>query len=411
MDEDKYIARDLVYVDVPEVCYEEYVLDEEDGGMHEIAAHNVSINDGYGGMPDEMYNGIVQYIKSGTLPDFVLTNDDRNARSHWKMKCAKYELRFENLIYCNKDSEGGSKPRFVVRKGEVLPILTAVHNKIGHLGMKRTQAAVLQCFYWYSFLFVLLLNLYYRRSVRADVQKFVGSCSFCNHKKKTGRKVLKAPLDVFDPDVLQVGINVNYPSINGDYYGAGRFVISLRGIPDNVALTRTKLSNYSFKQRYPAVKRGREIANKAHHIPLGHSLDGFHEIHSAAADIFFGNWIPDNDTCRKPRTRRKGYERPNDQTLAADTLNQLPILSGKLSPKSEIFADEQVIDPVSTLSTIMARNGTPSQTYWPVANGLAARSFAENQLKVDYTDSDYKTPQNIYEFNIEHWHLPPTYGT
>ncbi|KAI1722704.1 hypothetical protein Ddc_06876 [Ditylenchus destructor] len=359
MDEDKYMSRDLVYVDVPEVCYEEYVLDDEEGGLHEISGHN--INDGYGGMPDEMYNGIVQYIKSGTLPDFVLTNDDRNARSHWKMKCSKYELRYENLIYCNKDSDGGNKPRFVVRKGEVLPILTAVHNKIGHLGMKRTLVLVL----------------------------------------------------LSHPDVLQVGINVNYPSINGDYYGAGRFVISLRGIPDNVALTRTKLSNYSFKQRYPAVKRGRETANKAHHIPLGHSLDGFHEIHSGALELFYGNWIPDNDTCKKPRARKKGYERPNGQTLAADTLNQLPILSGKLSPKSEIFGDQQDqdIDPVSTLSSIIARNGTISQTYWPVANGLAARSFAESQLKVDYTDSDYKTPQNIYEFNIEHWHLPPTYGT
>lgn len=42
-----------------------------------------------------------------------------------------------NLIYVNNDGVDPRK-RYVIRVGEVLPILRAVHNKIGHLGMKRT---------------------------------------------------------------------------------------------------------------------------------------------------------------------------------------------------------------------------------------------------------------------------------
>lgn len=117
----------------------------------------------------------------------------------FRMKCQKYEVYMGNLIYVSKEIDGvDPRKRYVIRVGEVLPILRAVHNKIGHLGMKRTlvyffiklifkiffsQAAVLQCFYW--------------RSVRADVQRFVANCSFCNQKKEAGKKVLRAPINVF----------------------------------------------------------------------------------------------------------------------------------------------------------------------------------------------------------------------
>lgn len=34
--------------------------------------------------------------------------------------------------------------------------------------------------------------------------------------------------------------------------------------------------------------------------------------------------------------------------------------------------------------------------------------MAENHLKIPYVDEDYSA--NIYEFNEESWHLPPTYS-
>lgn len=55
----------------------------------------------------------------------------------FRMKCQKYEVFMGNLIYVNNDGVDPRK-RYVIRVGEVLPILRAVHNKIGHLGMKRT---------------------------------------------------------------------------------------------------------------------------------------------------------------------------------------------------------------------------------------------------------------------------------
>uniref|UniRef100_A0A915EIT7 Integrase zinc-binding domain-containing protein n=1 Tax=Ditylenchus dipsaci TaxID=166011 RepID=A0A915EIT7_9BILA len=319
MDEEDFTQDGSIFMDVPDACYEEYVEDQE-----ELMEELQSSGD-YGGMNDETYEGIVQFKKSGSLPEFVVTNEDRNARSHWKMKCMKYELLYDNLIYVNKDVESGGRPRFVVRVGEVLPILTTVHNKIGHLGMKRTQAAVLQCFYW--------------RSVRADVQRFVGTCSF-----NSGKKVLKAPIDVFGPDVLEVGVR---PCVNGEYYGANRFVVKLRGVPDNIALsTRTKLSGYTFKQKHLHVKRGKESTNtKCRQIPLlpvGHSLDGFHEIHSAAAEPLHGIWMGDTDSCKKPRGRRKTFDRAGEQARAAEALNQLSILPPKCLPNMRISAKKPI---------------------------------------------------------------------
>lgn len=58
----------------------------------------------------------------------------------FRLKCQKYGIVYNHLVFINKEGSKDVKVkrRFVVRVGEVYSILASVHEKIGHLGMKRT---------------------------------------------------------------------------------------------------------------------------------------------------------------------------------------------------------------------------------------------------------------------------------
>lgn len=71
-------AQEYMYVDAPDAAhYEEFVIDNGEDTAYDSTME-------YGGMNEETYHGIIMYKTTGTMPDFVMTNEDRNARSHWK---------------------------------------------------------------------------------------------------------------------------------------------------------------------------------------------------------------------------------------------------------------------------------------------------------------------------------------
>lgn len=69
--------QEYMYVDAPDApaYFEEFVIGDE--GTYDA-------NLDYGGMDEETYHGIIIYKNTNTMPDFIMTNEDRNARSHWK---------------------------------------------------------------------------------------------------------------------------------------------------------------------------------------------------------------------------------------------------------------------------------------------------------------------------------------
>lgn len=84
---------------------------------------------------------------------------------------------------------------------------------------------------------------------------------------------------------------------------------------------------------------------------------------------------------------------------AAEALKQMS--TGKLENNDEFAGDELIFS--------MNEFNDQINPTLPLFNGLATRYMAENHLKITLNEQENYSA-NIYEFNIEHWHLPPTYS-
>uniref|UniRef100_A0A9J2PCU0 Integrase zinc-binding domain-containing protein n=1 Tax=Ascaris lumbricoides TaxID=6252 RepID=A0A9J2PCU0_ASCLU len=219
-----------------------------------------TIDDEYGGMPAVIYDAIVRYKKrdrtrrsvtkgwiavlmriGGILlhPHFESTNVAIfpliSYHIQHEMRCIRFILSWsdgETLLYYNDRSGSNETPRFVVKKGEVRSILQRVHEMIGHLGMKRTQYAVLRHLYW--------------RSVRADVRKFINSCDFCTKKKNDGKKLFKASFDILGD---KVDVEVALRPVEERFQYADRFLLTLIGLDEQTVKQhpQTQLVSYTFR--------------------------------------------------------------------------------------------------------------------------------------------------------------------
>jgi len=131
-----------------------------------------------------------------------------------------------------------------------------------------------------------------------------------------------------------------------------------------------------------------------------------------------GPWIDEEeDNCQRKmqKGRRKlPDKRLNEQVRAAEALNQLSIPSpikdpslAKQSRSGRMLATKQ--DQSEMPSTSNQSRPTENPQHIPFLNGLAARYVAEDMLKKRNESEDTKADRTYYEFNIEHWHLPPTF--
>ncbi|GMS87195.1 hypothetical protein PENTCL1PPCAC_9370 [Pristionchus entomophagus] len=168
-------------------------IDEEEVPYEQIE------DDPFGGMEHDVYNAIVDFKLTGQYPQNGMADQgrDRSAHCHWRLRCSRFSMHEDQmtLLY---GSETAENPKFVVRKGEAKYVIERVHILIGHVGTKRTQAALQKKMYW--------------RSVRNDVMQFVASCDYCRQKKAEGKKLSKAPIDITSDD-FGLDVHVDYDRI------------------------------------------------------------------------------------------------------------------------------------------------------------------------------------------------------
>uniref|UniRef100_A0A8R1YNW8 Integrase_H2C2 domain-containing protein n=1 Tax=Pristionchus pacificus TaxID=54126 RepID=A0A8R1YNW8_PRIPA len=199
---------------------EEEVLCEEDEHRYQ-----------YGGMEHELYDAIVEYKRTGRYPEMADQRVDRSAHCHWRLRCGRFSMHEDRmtLMYGGENTHV-ELPKFVIKKGEVEKMIDRVHSLIGHVGTKRTQAALQKRMYW--------------RSVRNDVIEFVKTCDFCHDKKMQGKKLSKAPIDI-QSDAFDLDIHVEYTTTPNQ-----RFIrVALEGFDEEFvkAAAMSKMTSYTFR--------------------------------------------------------------------------------------------------------------------------------------------------------------------
>ncbi|GMR41200.1 hypothetical protein PMAYCL1PPCAC_11395 [Pristionchus mayeri] len=191
-----------------EVVEEELIYDNEImaddmtmGYAEEEEVHCEDEDDIYGGMDHHLYDAIVEFKRSAHYPDLADQRTDRSAHCHWRLRCSRFDMHADDMTLMYKGNEDRVEhPKFVIKKGEVRGMIERVHTLIGHVGTKRTQAALQKRMYW--------------RSVRNDVMTYVQNCGFCRDKKQQGKKLAKAPIDI-QSDSFNLNITVEYTTIPG----------------------------------------------------------------------------------------------------------------------------------------------------------------------------------------------------
>uniref|UniRef100_A0AC35UEY5 Integrase_H2C2 domain-containing protein n=1 Tax=Rhabditophanes sp. KR3021 TaxID=114890 RepID=A0AC35UEY5_9BILA len=214
----------------------------------------------YGGMTTNDYEEIINFKLRGTEPlPHPLNKTDRGIYCHWKSRVSKFAVAEDKqtlLHIPNPHAFAGSldAPRIVLKNTETFNVCRRIHEMIGHLGTKRTQMAISKYFYW--------------RSIRSDVKEIVSTCHHCIEKKLSGKKIVKAAVDLIRGDVV-IDITVlstNQSGGDSDKDGGTRFRFSINGVPESEATiqSQNKLSTYTFRETFksPALDKGENILKR-----------------------------------------------------------------------------------------------------------------------------------------------------
>ncbi|GMT17484.1 hypothetical protein PFISCL1PPCAC_8781, partial [Pristionchus fissidentatus] len=217
--EEEYMDGVIMMHDMPDDYVEEEVHGEEED------------DDTYGGMPPHLYDAIVEFKRSGAYPDMADQRVDRSAHCHWRLRCGRFSMNEDGMtLMYGGENVHVDQPKYVIRKGEVKDVVERVHTLIGHVGTKRTQAALMKKLYW--------------RSVRNDVKQFVTNCAFCQDKKIQGKKLSKAPIDI-QSENFDLDVDVRYTNIPGQRILA----IHLAGYDEDYVrqAAMTRMTSYTFR--------------------------------------------------------------------------------------------------------------------------------------------------------------------
>lgn len=123
----------------------------------------------YGGISNEEYCHLVNFLQEGVYPDFTDSVNKKNAKDIFRRKAKKFAVRDGTRLFYVEVMAGEVRYREVVRKGDVCKVIGSVHNT-DHLGVNATHDRVKSTHYW--------------NRLFQDIKHYVSLCERCQKNAK-----------------------------------------------------------------------------------------------------------------------------------------------------------------------------------------------------------------------------------